>query len=270
MARAIITDCGAVAIGAGPVLTAVPAGKGSTFTVRNAPLTSKVNLLDIWEKSAAVGQVRVTSPNLVPVTNGIRIQTPTGLADFLFPRDMPQSLVPQDALAVSALGTAANVNGVALQSYYDDLGPNGMRLVSPGDIANAYEYVFGWPVAAAAPANPGDQNGTVITTTVDSSDANKWYALLGYECDVAVLAAGLSGIDTSQLLVGGPGDTSGQRTTRYFMDLCAVTGRPCIPLFNAANKASTNVVVVDNAASTAVNYTMILAQLPASYQPPSS
>jgi hypothetical protein len=268
MAKALITDCGAVAIGAGPVLTAVPAGAGSTFTVRNAPLTSKVNLIDIWEKSAAAGQVRVTSPNLVPVTNGIRIQTPAGLADFLFPRDMPQPLVPQDVLTVSVDGTAADVNGVALQSYYDDLGPNGMRLVSPGDIANAYEYVFGWPVAAVGGAAAGNQGSTVITTTVDSSDANKWYAVLGYETDTSVLAVGLSGIDTSQLFIGGPGDTAGQRTTRYFMELCATIGRPCIPLFNAANKASTNVVVVDNAAATAANVTLILAQLPASYQPP--
>lgn len=268
MSRALITDCGAVAVGVGPVLTAVPPGAGSSFTVRNAPLTAKTGLIDIWGKSAAAGQIRVTSPNLVPVTNGIRIQTPTGLADFLFPRDMPQPLVPQDVLTVSVDGTAADVNGVALQSYYDDLGPNGMRLVSPGDIANAYEFIFGWPVAAVGGAAAGGQGSTVITTTVDSSDANKWYAVLGYECDATVLAAGIAGIDTSQLFCGGPGDTQGHRTTSYFKELSQDTGKPCIPLFNAANKAATNVVVVDNAAATAVNVTLILAQLPASYQPP--
>lgn len=269
MAKALITDCGAVAIAAGPALTAVPAGKGSTFTVRNSPLTSKVNLIDIWEKSAAAGRVEITSPNLVPVTNGIRIQTPLGLADFLFPRDMPQPLQPQDILTVQADGVAADVNGIAIQTYYDDLG-SGMKLVSPGDISNAYEYIFGWPVAAVGGAAAGDQGTTVITTTVDSSDANKWYAVLGYTCDTSVLAAGIAGIDTSQLFIGGPGDTAGRNTRRYFEELCADTGRPCIPLFNAANKGSTNIVVVDNAAATAVNVTLILAQLPASYQPPSN
>lgn len=270
MARALVTDCGAVAIGAGPVLTAVVPGQGSTFTIRNAPLTSKVGLIDVWGKSAAAGQIRVTSPNLVPVANGIRIQTPSGLADFLLPRDMPQSLQPQDLLTVQVDGTAADVNGVALQSYYDDLGPNGMRLVAPGDIGNAYEFIFGWPVAAAGGATAGDQGTTAITATVDSSDANKWYAVLGYETDTSVLAVGLAGIDTSQLFVGGPGDTAGYRTSRYFLDLCASTGKPCIPMFNAANKASTNVVVVDNAAATAANVTLILAQLPATYNPPTN
>lgn len=267
MASALITDCGAVAIGAGPVLTAVPAGAGSTFTVRNAPLSSNVYLIDAWSKSAAVGQVRITSPNLVPVANGIRVQIPTGLADFLLPRSQQQALIPQDILTVSALGTAANVNGVALQSYYQDLGPNGMQLKAPGDINGNYEFIFGWPVAAAAAAVAGNQGLTNITTTVDSSDANKWYAVLGYQVDTLVLAVGISGIDTSQLFAGGPGDTAGFRTNGYFQDLYADLAQPCIPCFNAANKGNTNVVVVDNAANTAVNVTLILAQMNGTWTP---
>jgi len=270
MARALITDCGAVAIAAGPTLTAVPAGAGSTFTVRNAPLSSNVWLVDMWSKSAAVGQARITSPNLVPVANGIRIQIPTGLADFLLPRSQQQPLVPQDILVVSALGTAANTNGVAVQSYYENLGPNGMNLVSPGDVNGNCQFIFGWPVAATAAAAAGNQGETNITTTCDSSDANRWYAVLGYQCDVSVLAVGIAGTDTSQLFAGGPGDTAGFRTNGYFQDLYGDLGQPCIPCFNAANKGSTNVVVVDNAANTAVNVTLILAQMNSTWNPPQS
>lgn len=266
MASALITDCGAVAIGAGPVLTTVPAGAGSTFVVRNAPLTSPPWLIDMWSKSAAVGQARVASPNLVPVSNGVRIQIPTGLADFLLPRSQQQALVPQDILTVSALGTAANVNGVALQSYYPDLGPNGMNLHAPGDINGNYDFIFGWPVAAAAAAVAGNQGTTNITTTVDSSSANKYYALLGYQVDTTVLAVGIAGVDTSQLFVGGPGDPAGYRTNSYYFDLYQDLGAPCVPVFNAANKGNTNVVVVDNAANTAVNVTLILAQMKSSFQ----
>lgn len=267
MASALVTDCGAVAIGAGPVLTTVPAGAGSTFTVRNAPLSSQVLLVDMWSKSAAVGQARVSSPNLVPVANGIRVQIPTGLADFLLPRSQQQNLVPQDLLTVQALGTAANVNGIAIQSYYQDLGPNGMNLKAPGDINGNYDFIFGWPVAAAGGAVAGNQGSTNITTTVDSSDANKWYAVLGYQTDTSVLAVGISGVDTSQLFCGGPGDTAGFRTNGYFQDLYVDLGQPCIPLFNAANKGNTNVVVVDNAAATAANVTLILAQMKSSFTP---
>ena len=267
MASACITDCGAVAIGAGPVLTAVPAGAGSTFTVRNAPVGSNVRLLDIWSKQAAVGQIRVTSPNLVPVANGIRIQVPAGLASFLLPTDQEQLLIPQDALTVSLNGTAAAVNGAAIQTYYDNLGPNGMNLKSPGDIGGNYDYIFGWPVAAAAAAVAGNQGSTVITATVDSSDANKWYAVLGYQVDTLCLAAGIAGVDTSQLFIGGPGDTQGFHTQRYFERLSDLTGKPCIPVWNAANKANTNVIVVDNAANTAVNVTLILAQMKGTWTP---
>lgn len=267
MGAALVVDAGAVAIGTGPVLTPVPAGSGSTFTVRNSALTSGVSLLDVWSKGAAAGRVQITSPNLVPVTNGIRIQTPTGLADFLLPGPPFQSLVPQDNLSVSADGTAADVYAVALQSYYDDLPGGSPVLKMPGDVAGQTEFVFGWPVAAAASATAGNQAETAITATVDSSTANRWYALLGILTDTQVAAVGISGVDTSQLFVGAPGDTNPVRMRNYFADLSVRSGKPCVPLFNAANKASTNVVVVDNAASTAINATMIVAQLNANYAP---
>lgn len=267
MGAALIVDAGAVAIGAGPVLTDVVAGAGSTFTVRNTNLSSKVLLMDAFTKGAAVGQLRITSPNLVPVTNGIRIQTPTGLADFLLPGPPFQELIPQDNLTVQVDGTAADVYAACLQSWYDDLPGGSPVLKMPGDIAGQTDFVFGWPVAAAGAGTAGDQGSTVVTTTVDSSIANRWYALLGYICDVSVAAVGLKGTDTSQLFVGGPGDTDPVRTRNYFADLAVRSGKPTVPLWNAANKAATNIVVVDNAASTAVNVTMILAQLSATYQP---
>lgn len=267
MGGALVVDAGVATVGAGPVLTNVVAGSGSTFTVRNAGLSSGVSLVDMWRSSAAVGQARITSPNLVPVSNGIRVQTPTGLADFLLPRNVLQPLIPQDALLVQDNGTAAQVDMVAIQTYYDDLPGGSMLLKMPGDVAGATDFVFGWPVAATSSATAGAQNTTVITTTVDSSSANTWYAVLGYQVDVTIGCVGFSGVDTSQLFCGGPGDTAGYRTNSYFADLSMETGKPCVPLFNSANKGSTNIVLVDRSASTAVNVTLILAQLISSYTP---
>lgn len=264
---ALIVDCGVATIAAGPVFTAAAAGAGSTFSVRNAALTSGVQLVDTWFKGPHAGQIRITSPNLVPVANGIRLFCPTGLADFQLPRDNNQSLIPQDALAISLNGTALDVNGVAIQSYYENLPGGAMVLKNPGDISGVTDFVFSWPCAAAASATAGAQGSTPITTTVDSSSANTWYAVLGYQTDTTVLAAGISGVDTSQLFVGGPGDPVGHKTYHYFEELSMLTGQPCIPLFNSANKGSTNVVVVDNVASTTVNVSLILAQLVSTYTP---
>ena len=267
MGRALIVDAGVATVAAGPALTPVVAGSGSSFTVRNSQFTSNIYLLDTWRKAAAVGRVQITSPKLVPVSNGIRIQTPTGLADFLLPGPPFQNLTPQDTLVVQDDGTAADVDLVAIQSYYEDLPGVSMTLKMPGDISGQTDFVFGWPVAAAASATAGNQATTVITTTVDSSTANVWYAVLGYVTDTAIGCVGLSGVDTSATFIGGPGDTDVRFTRGYFADLSMKTGMPCVPLFNAANKANTNIVVVDNAASTAANVTLILAQLNANYQP---
>ena len=267
MGRALIVDVGVATVGAGPVLTNVVAGQGSSFTVRNSSFTSNIYLLDCWRDSAHVGRVQITSPKLVPVSNGIRIQTPTGLADFLLPGPPFQALTPQDSLTVQDDGTAADVDAVAIQSYYEDLPGVAMTLKMPGDISGQTDYIFGWPVAVTSSATAGNQNTTVITTTVDSSTASVWYAVLGYMTDIELTAIGLSGIDTSATFIGGPGDANPIRTRTYFADLSMRSGMPCVPLFNAANKANTNIVVADRAASTAANVTLILAQLNANYQP---
>jgi hypothetical protein len=267
MGGALIVDAGVATIGAGPVLTAVTAGSGSSFTVRNSAPSSAIWLTDVWQKSAHAGRVEITSPNIVPVTNGIRLQTVTGLADFLFTGPPYQGLIPQDNLTVQSDGTAADVNLVALQSYYTSLPGGSMILKNPGDISGATNFVFGWPVAVTSSGTAGNQNTTAITTTVDSSSASTWYAVLGMLTDVQIACMGISGVDTSQLFIGMPGDTTGYKTNSYFVDKSVETGLPCIPLFNSANKANTNIVVIDNAASTAVNVTMILAQLNGSYQP---
>jgi hypothetical protein len=267
MPAGFITDAGVATVAAGPVLSPVAAGQGMTFSVRNAALTTQVQLTDIWRKGVHVGRVQVSSPNLVPVANGIRINTPAGVSDFLLPDDAYQNLVPQDQLAVQDIGTAADVDLVAIQTYYDQLPGNGMTLKNPGDISGVTDFVFGWPVAVTSSATPGNQGSALITSTVDSSSANTWYAVLGYQVDVPIGVVGISGVDTSQFLVGGPGDTTGYRTHNYFAEASRTLGKPCVPLFNSANKGSTSVIAIDNASSTAANVTLILAQLLPSYTP---
>lgn len=243
------------------------AGQGSTFTVRNTALSSPIYLLDMWRQSAHKGEAQITSPKLVPVSNGIRIQTPTGLADFLLPGPPFQSLTPQDTLTINDDGTADDVDLIAIQTYYQDLPGVQMTLKMPGDIAGQTDFVFGWPVAAESSGTAGDQSTTVVTATVDSSVANIWYAMLGYIVDGAIGAVGLQGVDTSQTFIGGPGDIDPRFTRTYFADLSMRTGMPCVPLWNAANKGNTNIVTIDHGTDTSINVTMILAQLSENYQP---
>ena len=244
------------------------AGAGSTLVVRNSTLQSPVWLTDMWRKGASAGFVRLSSPKIVPVAGGINVNGSAGLADF-FMYGLPfQALTPQDILTATISGGAAEVDVGVMQSYYTDLPGVEMTLKNPGDINGNVQFVFGWRVATVASATPGAQAQTVITATQDSSSANAWYALLGYVTDTSLALVGLNGVDTSLSTIGGPGDaTTPKNTQGYFQDLSQNCGMPCIPCFNAANKGNTFVVTADNAASTAANISLILAQMNPTWTP---
>lgn len=267
MGRALVTDVGVATIAAGPVITAATAGVGSTFTVRNFSLSSTAGLIDQWFKGGHAGMIRTRSPKFADNVQGIRVNCATGLNGFMLNRSTPQFLIPQDTLIVELNGTAADVDGAALQTYYDDLSGASPVMKSPGDIMGTLEFQDTWVVAITTSATAGTINNTAITTTYDVSQANRWYAVLGYVTDTSILACGITGADLSNLNVMGPGDITPFRTSSYFLDLSQEIGKPCIPCFNTANKGNTGIAAADNAASTTANVTLIVAIMPASWQP---
>lgn len=266
MSGAIIVDVGDVH-NAGATLTQATFTAPSTNVVRNGTLTNPVYLAQVWRNGVTKGESRITSPKIVPVSRGIEFLAPAGNSGWLMQGLPMQVLTPQDVLTVSMTGGTTEDDQTALCSYYTDLPGVNMTLKSPGDIIGQSAFTFAWPVAAAASATIGGQGNTVITTTVDSSTANAWYAVLGYVTDALVTAVGITGVDTSQSFVGGPGIIDAFKTNSYFIDLSVATGLPCIPCFNAANKGSTNVTVVDVAVSTAVNVNLVLAEMPLTWAP---
>jgi hypothetical protein len=211
--------------------------------------------------------IRVRSPKFADNVQGIRANVATGLNGWLLDREAGQFLIPQDTLTVELNGTAADVNGAALQSYYDDLSGAAPVLKMPGDILGQMEYEDTWVVGITTSATAGAINGTAITATYDVSQANRWYAVLGYITDTSILACGISGADLSNLNIMGPGDITPYRTRNYFAELSKSIGKPCIPCFNTANKGNTTVVAADNAASTTANVTLIVAIMPDGWQP---
>lgn len=266
MGQALITDVGSATFAAAGSAAATFAAP-MTNTVRNSALTAKTLLAGLWRNGVTKGSFTVSSPNLVRAANGIYMFGPAGNSGRLLSGSPAQPLTPQDTLAVEITATAAESDQVALQTYHGDLPSTGMILKSPGDIAGQAEFVFGWPVSAVAGAAIGQIGQANITSLIDSSSANRWYALLGYVTDTLLTAVGLVGTDTSQLFVGGPGQVDPDQTANYFQDLSVRLGLPCVPCFNAANKGSTNVAAVDVAAATAAKVTLILAQMPDSWQP---
>lgn len=267
MGRALVTDAGVATIASGPVITAATAGTGSTFTVRNFPFTAKANLVGLWFQADHSGMIRVRSPKFSDNVQGIRYNLDGVIHGSVAPPEASQFLIPQDTLIVELNGTAADVNLACLQSYYTDLTGASPILKMPGDIIGQAEWITTWVVAVTTSGTAGNILGTAITTTYDVSQANRWYAVLGYAVDAEVGAVGVTGADLSNLNIMGPGHTFEPRTRYYFADLSNEIGMPCIPCFNTANKGNTQVVTVNDDASLALNVTLVTAIMPASWQP---
>ena len=265
MGALLVCDAGAVS-DPGAVITAVPAGAGSSFTVRGVGQTSTQQLVGLARGGATKGIVRVRSPYLSDNVQGIRYAVAAGIQDDLLSLVGAQNLQPQDTLTVEVTGGAAEYDGALLSTYYSDLSGASPKLHMPGDISGSSEYITTWQVSAAASATPGAWANSLITSLYDESQANRWYAIMGYVVDTPVLGVAINGADTSNFNVGGPGVTEPFRTKAYFADLSLALGKPCVPCVNTANKGNTNVAVVDVVASTAVNVTLVVAVMPAGWQ----
>jgi hypothetical protein len=266
MGALLVCDAGAVA-NPGANFTSVPAGAGSTFTVRGTSISTSQRLVSLVRGGATKGSIRVRSPYLVDNVNGIRAAVAAGIQQSVIPHSTIQQLRAQDTLTVEVTGGAAEDDGALLTTYYDDLAGASPVLKMPGDVIGQAVEMASWEVDAAASATIGAWGATAISALYDNSLANRWYAVLGYAVDTPVLGVALNGADTSNFNIGGPGLVNPYFTRDYFARLSMDLGKPCVPVFNTANKGNTTLQVVDVAASTAVNATLIIAVMPESWAP---
>lgn len=242
-------------------LAAVTVAPGDSLVVRSFQPPSNAYLDGITVKGGQSVTARLLSPKLYDAVRGITVISAQAPSLRALPRQMAQPLYAQDQLALSALSGAANSTAVALHTYYSDLGASDARVYGWGDIAGLIEAIRPVEIDVTASATIGQWNDTVITTTENLLKANTDHALLGYTVDVACLCVAVKGQDTGNLRISGPGTTLGDVGVEYFVQQAQVTGRPYIPVINAANVNNTFVSVADNAASTAVKVQLIFAEL---------
>lgn len=239
----------------------VTVSPGDSLTVRAFGPPASAYLDDIIVKGGQSVTARVTSPYLHDTTRGITVISAQAPSVRTLSRFGSQPMASQDVLVEQTLSGGANSTLVALLMYYTDLGASDARLHSWGDIAGLIKDIKPVEVDAAASATIGTWNDTLVTTTENLLKANTDYALLGFICDVACAVVGIKGQDTGNLRISGPGSVLSFATCEYFVDKSNDTGRPYIPVINAANVNNTFVSLLDNAASTAVKVQLQLAEL---------
>lgn len=246
----------------GAAFAALTPNSGNTFNIRDFPESSMAYLEGLWTQQATAGQVRIRSPRFHDDVQGIRKIAAAASVRNLFGDEFEQRLFPNDPLRFDMTGGAAEVDAAAMLVYYRDLPGVSARLELWESIKSRIIDIMGQVVDVAGPATSGDWSaGTTITTPNDNLKADTDYAVLGYEVSAEVLAVGISGTDTGNLRVGGPGPTEAIETRDWFVGLAKHHGTPHIPVFNSNNRGNTLVSVARITAAGTVNVSLQLARL---------
>lgn len=225
----------------GAILTALTMAIGDTLSIRSFNDPSSARLLTNWTDSQGIGAFQIRSPKLHDNVQGITIQTVIGNPLPLMPEGVTQKVYSQDTLTalLSGSAVAGDIETACMLMHYDDLPGISARLIDAMELAERCEEIMISTNTIATGTAGGYSGSQAINATVDNWKANRDYALIGYQVSVQCAAIRWAGSDTGNLGVGGPGDISQKDITGdWFRYLSMNTGRPLIPVFNAANKQS--------------------------------
>jgi hypothetical protein len=247
------------AAGAGTAV-ATPA-PGDSFQVPSFDLSSKAYLENAWASGTTVDFIRVRSPRLHDANQGLRTFVGSGLRRSLLPWGNHEVLYPSDAPIVEIDATGAATNGIVLQYGYDDLPGVMPRLAMWADVLPRIVHIMGCEVDVTSGAIGAWGASSALNSSFDNFEAGADYAWLGYTCSVACQAIAMTGKDTGNLKIGGPGATDNFESTNYFINWSDMVGKARIPIIAANNRGSTVLQNVDVAAATVSKVTLFLAQL---------
>jgi hypothetical protein len=260
MPNAIQTIAGFFTAAGAGTSVATPA-PGDSFTVPSFPLTSKAYLEQLWASGATVDFVRVRSPRLHDANQGIRVWIGSTPRRSLLPWSNQEVLYPMDTPIVEIDATGIASNGICAQYAYDDLPGVQPRLATWAEVESRIVHIMGCEVDVTSGAIGAYGASAALNSAFDNFEAGADYAWIGYTLSVPCLAIGLTGKDTGNLRIGGPGGNDNYETTNYFAAWSQAVGKPRIPIIAANNKQSTVLQNVDIAAGTVSKVTLFLAQL---------
>ncbi|MGH3571172.1 MAG: hypothetical protein ACRDUW_04985 [Pseudonocardiaceae bacterium] len=243
---------------------AMAAGANQSFTIRAS--NGLVTLESIATDFQDPGEFRIRSPRMHDAVNGLRIWAQDESDGPQCLEYFRQVVYSQDTLTVEAVFSAApvatHISNALMTFHYDDIpGLAGNFLTWAECAPRIVDYLI-TPHSPVSGATAGDWGaGEAINALVDVFKADTQYALIGYTMPVPFHAWGIQGVDIGNLIFGGPGSLDPHTTRRYFPYLSDCTGYPAIPVVNSQNKATTNVMVADEVASTDYEFSLIWAQL---------
>lgn len=247
--------------GASFTAATVVAGNNDSLTVRNYPQANQAYMVDVIRRHNTSGAVRVLSPLLHDNVTGMTWYTSETPSLQEIPPYVGQSIEPGDTLTVQVTGDTTHHCSVYLVNYYQNLSGASANLYQPSDIINNVKNLKPITVAVTASGTVGLWADTLITATENQLHATSFYAVMGYSTDTALGAVGFKSQATGNLRICGPGATTPEDTSYYFVNKSNWWNLPYIPVFNGQDRGACYVSVADNATSTTANVTLVLAEL---------
>lgn len=246
----------------GSTLTALTADTGDVFTIKSFPFSDRAFIIDAWAQTATIGVLRIRSPRLHDVAQGIRLRTSTTTSRSLIPAEQVQPLAPQDVLTVEGSGGGAETDVYSFLILYESMSLPTTHLITESEFAARQVNVFGAEVQITSSATAGQYGGsTALNATFDTWKRNVDYAILGILSDTAGCTVGITGPDTGQTRLGMPMAVEPLQTHDYFVNLSRRLNKPLIPVINAANIGATLIDAATTSTAATVNFTVICAEL---------
>lgn len=228
-------------------LTALGMASGNSLTIRAFPDEAFAGLVAAWADNQADGILRIRSPRMHDNVQNIRLGIVASEPYDYLPSFPSQRLFTQDVIDVMLSGSAAagDIETACMLIYYPVISGSQARLITPQILMQQGKEIMTVENTLALGTAGGYSGQEAINAEFDQLKANTDYALIGYHVQQECACIRWQGIDTGNLGLGGPGMNSNKNVTRnWFIDLSNKTGRPCIPVFNSANK---NGILIDGA-----------------------
>jgi hypothetical protein len=219
------------------------------FAVNDYAQGSSAWLCNAWADIDEVGYLRMRSPNFHDDVNGIALVTPASSPLALMNGFSKQILQRNDTITYELADSGGGApSGFSALHFYENLPGADAQLFRWNEIEGGIAEEMTCKVSiSSTPGTQGTYDGaTAMTAAQNLFKSEGLYALLGYTTSVTYQTVGVTGTDTSNRRVGGPGTKVGVYDTReWFIQQSLQTGLPCIPVYKTQNLQSTVVDVID-------------------------
>ena len=229
-------------------LTANPASSATFYTIPGAGDAPVGWLAEIWAADDdSVCEFSLTASRFHDQTFGIRAAVPAGSSFApagrpvcVSPCGFDQPIYSADVLTVKANGTAADQVALTCITYYPNLPGIDFNGVTSEYVKQNTKYHVGVNVQ---PTSGSGVFGTAVTLNSQTAllHAGRQYAVLGFTAQRPIQAVSISGIDTGNLLIGGPVTGDPNVDAYLFPRLAEAYNAPLIPVIQANNQGAIDI-----------------------------